>query len=82
MRSKWFLSLVLISLFPVRATADSWPSAVIKEVFSESREFFVRVIPGESIGDTFGFSGEKKGTYARAVLYRKGDDKSYKLMSQ
>ncbi len=82
MRSRWFLSLVVISLFPLRATADSWPSAVIQEVFSESREVFVRVIPGESIGDTFGFAGEKKGKYARAELYRKGDDKSYKLMSQ
>lgn len=81
-RSTWFLSLVLISLFPVRATADDWASAVTKEVFSESREVFVRVIPGESIGDTFGFAGDKKGKYARAELYRKGDDKSYKLISQ
>jgi hypothetical protein len=82
MRYTWLLSLVLISLFPVRATADSWPGAVIKEEFSESREVFVRVIPGESFGDTFGFAGEKKGKYARAELYRVGDDKSYKLMSQ
>ncbi len=59
MRPSCILSLALILLFPVCATADSWPSAVIEEVFSESREVFVRVIPGESIGDTFGFAGAR-----------------------
>ena len=42
----------LIPLVPCEAAADSWPQPQTKEVFSESREYFVRVIPGESLGET------------------------------
>ena len=37
--------------------ADSWAAPQVKEVFSGSREWFVRVVPGTSIGETYGFAG-------------------------
>lgn len=64
------------------ADADSWPGPVITEVFSESREYFVRVIPGESVGDTFGFAGAKKGRYAIGEFYRRAQDRSYRLVAE
>jgi hypothetical protein len=64
------------------AGADEWPGPRIKEVFSESREYFVRIIPGESLGDTFGFAGAKKGRYARAEFYRRAQDRSYRLVAE
>jgi len=48
-------------------------------VFSASRDHFVRVIPGTSIGDTVGFAGAEKGAYATAVFYQRRPDRSYKL---
>jgi hypothetical protein len=52
------------------------------EAFSESREHFVRILPGESLGDTFGFAGAKKGRYATAEFYRRARDRSYQLVAQ
>jgi hypothetical protein len=69
------LSLAMLPL----AKADDWPSPVIREVFSPSRAYFVRVIPGKSIGDTVGFSGAAKGPYATAEFYRQEKDRSYRL---
>lgn len=62
--------------------ADSWPAARIKEVFSESREWFVRVTPGDSIGETVGFAGSPKGKHARAEFYRRAADRSYRLTTE
>jgi hypothetical protein len=62
--------------------ADSWPAPTIKEVFSASREWFVRVVPGKSLGDTFGFAGSPKGPYARAEFYRRAADRSYRLTTE
>jgi len=64
-----FLVALLLEALPARA--DSWAGPVTKEVFSASREYFVRVVPGKSVGDTFGFAGEKKGPYARAEFFRR-----------
>jgi hypothetical protein len=64
------------------ARADSWPGAVITEAFSESREWFVRVVPGTSVGDTVGFAGSPKGRYARAEWYRRGADRSYRFLQE
>jgi len=44
------LMLALVAL-PI-AQGDEWPAAVIREVFSQSRSYFVRVVPGKSYGDT------------------------------
>ena len=59
--------------------ADDWPAPVIREVFSPSRAYFVRVVPGKSLGDTVGFSGAAKGPYATAEFYRLEKDRSYRL---
>ena len=61
-------------------SADDWPAPQTKEVFSASRDYFVRVIPGDSVGDTFGFAGDKKGKYAVAEFYRRHQDRSYRLL--
>jgi len=42
----------------------------------------VRVIPGESLGDTIGFAGAKNGRYATDEFYRRGHDRSYSLVTQ
>ena len=74
-----FTPLVLtLALVPV-VHADEWPAAVIREVFSPSRTYFVRVTPGKSIGDTVGFSGGAKGPFATAEFYHLEKDRSYRL---
>ena len=74
------LALLLLTLTAIpTAQADDWPAPVIREVFSQSRSYFVRVIPGKSFGDTFGFSGAAKGPYATAEFYRREKDQSYRL---
>lgn len=78
----YFLLCALTLLLPWKALADSWARPQTREVFSESRQFFVRVIPGESVGDTIGFAGQKKGKFASAEFYRRAQDRSYKLTAQ
>jgi hypothetical protein len=78
-----FLILTLLTLFVAfDATADSWPAAQTREVFSASREYFVRVVPGESVGDTVGFFGGGKGKFATAEFYRRARDRSYQVIAQ
>ena len=51
--------------------ADSWPAAQVKEVFSASREWFVLVVPGKSVGETVGFASAPIGKHATAEFYRR-----------
>jgi hypothetical protein len=39
------------------------------EVFSQNRQYFVRITPGESWGETWGFAGAKIGRHAQAALF-------------
>ena len=64
------------------ARADSWPGPAVTEAFSESREWFVRVVPGTSVGDSVGFVGSPKGRYARAEWYRRSADRSYRFLQE
>ncbi|MCE9521685.1 MAG: hypothetical protein K8S25_04550 [Alphaproteobacteria bacterium] len=73
------LALLLVS---APASADDWPGPQTKEVFSTSRDYFVRIVPGNSIGDTVGFKGAHKGNYATAEFYRRDQDRSYKLIAE
>jgi hypothetical protein len=57
--------------------ADDWPSPQVREVFSAARNYFVRVTPGTSWGDVFGFAGAPRGPYARAEFYQRRDDGAY-----
>jgi hypothetical protein len=71
-----------LALLAAPAFADDWPGPQVREVFSESREYFVRVIPGRSIGDSFGFRGMQKGPWAAAEFYRREADRSYRLLAE
>ena len=62
--------------------ADSWAAPQIKEVFCASREWFVRVTPGTSVGETFGFAGAPKGKHATAEFYRRAPDRPYRLVTE
>src|SRR5579872_5074383 len=75
------LALIMVGLTTVvpQAQADDWPAPVIREVFSPSRAYFVRVIPGKSFGDTVGFKSAGKGPFATAEFYRRESDRSYRL---
>ena len=67
---------------PALVCADSWPGPQIREVFSANRDHFVRVIPGKSLGDSYGFAGAQKGQYAAAQFYRRAADRSYQLVAE
>jgi hypothetical protein len=74
-------ALVLLALAILPSVhADDWPSPQIREVFSSSRNYFVRVTPGKSWDDTFGFSGAPKGPFATAEFYLESD-RSYRLIT-
>jgi hypothetical protein len=76
------LALVSVALLAASPAADSWPAAQTKEVFCGSREWFVRVVPGTSIGETVGFAGAARGPYARAEFYKRNADRSYRLVKE
>ena len=59
--------------------ADDWAPARVTEVFSKNRDYFVRVVPGESIGETVGFKGAKVGKHAHAEVFHVQPDRGYKL---
>ena len=60
------------------AVWDEWQTAQVREVFSGSRSYFVRVTPGEGWGDTVGFKDAKNGSYAKAQFFKQDHDRSYK----
>ena len=65
------VALLIFGLFlGAPAQADSWPPAKVLARASANGQFVVRVIPGESTGDVFGFVGMPKGAYARAEWHR------------
>jgi hypothetical protein len=59
--------------------ADDWPGAVTREVFSANRSYFVRISPGESLGETVGFAGAKLGKHAVAEFFHVQTDRGYRL---
>jgi hypothetical protein len=71
--------LTLLVLGSGMASADDWPGPRVFAVFSENGRYFVRIVPGESVGDTVGFAGAPKGKYATALLYALQPDRAYRL---
>lgn len=59
--------------------ADDWAPTTVREAFSTNRDYFVRVIPGESIGETVGFKGAKVGKHAHAEVFHVQPDRGYRL---
>jgi hypothetical protein len=80
LRSFCLATWLFASALAAPARADSWAAPQVTEVFSASRDHFVRVTPGTSLGDTIGFAGSPKGTYAAAEFYARQPDRSYRLM--
>jgi hypothetical protein len=62
--------------------ADDWPGPRVMTIFSEDGTRFVRVEPGESVGDSVGFAGAKRGRYAKALFYARQPDRSYRLAAE
>ena len=74
------LTLLLLAYpFSTPAHADSWAAPQVTEVFSASRDHFVRVTPGKALGDVVGFGGAAKRPYAAAEFYARQPDRSYRL---
>jgi hypothetical protein len=73
--------LVVVFCFSLSSLllADEWPAPQIREVFSRNRQYFVRITPGESWGETWGFKGAKIGKHAQADFFHEQPDKSYRL---
>ena len=61
-----------LSFFCGLASADSWPAAKVAGAASPTGQVVVRVLPGTSLGDVYGFDGERKGESASAIFYRLG----------
>jgi hypothetical protein len=72
-------TLLLLVAFAVSLAADDWPAARVREVFSDSREWFVRVTPGTSVGELVGFAGAARGTHATAIFFHRLADGSYRI---
>jgi len=73
-----FLALVVFLGMPTALSADEWAGPVVKEIFSKNREHFVRITPGESLGETVGFSGAKIGKHGHAEFFRVQPDRGYR----
>jgi hypothetical protein len=73
-------TLVVLALVALTsaAWADQWLTPQTREVWSQLRDQFVRVIPGKGIGETVGFRGAPTGPPATAELYRRAPDRSYR----
>jgi hypothetical protein len=82
MRRAYQALIVLLLLGAGTAGADDWPGPRVFAAFSESGRFFVRIVPGESVGDTVGFAGAPKGRYATALLYALQADRGYRLQHE
>ena len=72
--------LLVATFLLTGARADDWPAARAVSVFSDNAEYFVRIVPGNSIGDVFGFQGSTRGEYAHGLFYRRMQDRSYVLI--
>ena len=66
---------VVLLLLAQGLAADDWPGPRVMNVFSEDGARFVRVTPGESLGDSVGFAGAKQGAYAQALFYERQADR-------
>jgi hypothetical protein len=62
--------------------ADEWVGPIVREVFSASRDWFVRVVPGKNEGDSTRVAGAAKASNATAEFYRRQEDRSYRLVSE
>jgi len=71
------VTLLVLLAFPQMSVGDSWAAAVVTEVLSPDTEHRVRIVPGNSLGDTFGFAGQDVGEYAHAIYYHRNGSDQY-----
>lgn len=73
------LTAVGILFFALAAVAhaDSWIKAQPTGVVSSDGRLVVRIIPGSSMGEVYGFAGEPKSEHAVAMYYRLEDDDKF-----
>jgi hypothetical protein len=69
--------ILAIALLSTRVLADSWPEPKPAGMASPGGNVVVRIVPGASIGDVYGFGGSPKGQYATAIFYRLNKDGEY-----
>lgn len=74
-----FATTALCVCLTANVAADDWVTPQIREVFSPDRQYFVRITPGESWGETWGFKGAKIGRHAQAAFFREQPDNGYRL---
>ena len=72
---------LLLAVATSSPTADDWPAAHVKTVFSEDGGRFVRIIPGDNVAATIGFKGARSGKNGRAEFYLRQKDRSYRLIA-
>lgn len=78
----WRRAAAIVALLSSPAMADDWPGPRIANIFSDNGKHFVRITPGDSIGDTVGFAGARKGAYAQAEFYKRHADQSYRRVAE
>ena len=74
-------AILLAWMCVVPLSADDWPAPAVQNVFSDNGRYFVRIVPGRSVGDTVGFAGSQKGPYARGEFYARQPSRSYQLVA-
>lgn len=77
--TKVFSTVTFCLCLSAGIVADEWQSPQVREVFSPDRQYFVRITPGESWGETWGFKGAKIGKHAQAAFFHEQPDKGYRL---
>jgi len=65
------LIALALTLVAFATLSDSWPGPTVISAISPDGNRIVRVEPGESVGDTFGFAGAAKGPFAQATYYER-----------
>lgn len=75
------LFIVVLTLQAFNGLADEWPAPTSQHAVSRNGKYLARIVPGESWGDTVGFAGSKKGSYARGEFHEKQADRSFKLIA-
>lgn len=66
--------ILCLLIYSMLAIADSWLPAKVIAKISESGNYVVKVIPGESLGEVSGYAGEKTGKHAKTEYYRYRND--------
>ena len=77
----FFLSLIFLCLC-ISVRADQWANPEKKNIYSQSKKYLVKIIPGYSIGDLDGFKGAPTGDYAKAEFFKRNNAGHYELLKE